>query len=103
MTWLSANMKGTLQSVHLRLLGLLSVVSGVPQGTVFDPLLFLKSMQTLSLKEDYLCYHKIKDSENTIKLQKDMRKSAFCIQQNKGTDQLHSNHAADQGLFSLHR
>ena len=32
-----------------------------------------------------------------------MRKPAFCICKNKGTDQLHGNRAADQRLFLLDR
>ena len=31
-----------------------------------------------------------------------MRKPYFCICKNKGTDQLHGNHAADHRLCSLH-
>ena len=55
-------------------------MSGVPQGTVLDPLLFSLHINDIMSEieseircfdDDFACYCEIKDKEDTLKLQKD--------------------------------
>ena len=57
------------------------VLSGVPQGTVLGPLMFslyindIKSDIEAEIRlfaDDCVCYHEIKDEEDTVKLQRDI-------------------------------
>ena len=57
------------------------VVSGVPQGTILGPLLFSLHINDIMsdieseirlFADDCVCYRKIKDIKDTLKLQKDI-------------------------------
>ena len=65
---------------------------------VFDTLMFKFSrLITMTWKQELI------SSKRYIIMDGIMRKHAFGICENKGTDQLHSNHAAETGpLLSLH-
>ena len=94
------------------------VVSGVPQDTIFGPLLFSLHINDIMsdieseiklFADDCVCYHEIKDMEDKLKLQKDIdrlgiwvRKWGMIFQPSKcNLIQLTQRHIKIQASYTL--